>query len=57
MTASQLDEISQLHDLRRHLDELNDDLEEHCMLDKKIEVKASLFGFNERNIRYQSPSF
>jgi hypothetical protein len=41
MLTSQLDEISQLNELRKHLDELNDELETHCMLDKKIEAKVS----------------
>ncbi|KAI8579252.1 hypothetical protein K450DRAFT_243513 [Umbelopsis ramanniana AG] len=39
MGTSHLDEISQLNELRKHLDELNDQLETHCMLDKKIEAK------------------
>lgn len=41
MGTSHLDEISQLNELRKHLDELNDELETHCMLDKKIEAKVS----------------
>jgi hypothetical protein len=40
MTLSQLDEISQLNQLRKHLDELNDEMDEHCTLDKKIESKV-----------------
>ncbi|KAG2171769.1 hypothetical protein INT43_008149, partial [Umbelopsis isabellina] len=39
MTASHLDEFSQLNQLRKHLDELNDEMDEHCTLDKKIESK------------------
>lgn len=46
MTVSQLDEISQLNDLRKHLDELNEELEEHCILDKKIEAKVTLQHVN-----------
>ena len=43
MGTSHLDEISQLNELRKHLDELNDELETHCMLDKKMEAKVNLF--------------